>query len=228
MDDLDLSAVTAFVLYAVATAALLGSRSFHAMPTTGWPRFRQAAGNRLDHAERASRLCFGLALLAGLLSPLLAAGRLVPVYGHTEHALALNAVVGDLDWLGLAVAAGAIAVACLAHHAMGISEPTGVDPVEQTIKAANGIFAVIRNPIFAAMVALQVAVTLIAPTGLAVAGVAAVVLACQIQTRLSDERYLLNRYGPAYRSYAARTGRFLPAIGCLPTEAAEAHVAARP
>jgi protein-S-isoprenylcysteine O-methyltransferase Ste14 len=220
MDDLDLSAVAAFLLYGATTAAVLGARSFHQAPATGWPRLHRFTARRLTLAEHASRACFGLAILAGLSSPLLAAAHQLPVYGHSEHAVALNAVVGELDWLGLVVAAGAIAVACLALHTMTSSRPAGVHP-------AQGIFAVVRNPILTAMVALQVGVTLIAPTWLAVAGVAAVVLACQIQTRLVEEPYVLATHGPAYRSYAARAGRFLPALGCLPTETAEAPVPAQ-
>ena len=227
MDDLDLSAIAAFLLYAATTVALLGARSFHQTPATGWPRLRRLTARRLTRAEQASRACFGLAILAGLLSPLLAAAHQLPVYGHTAHAVALNAVVGELDWLGLAIAAGAIAVACLALHTMTSSGSTGVHSTERTAAVANGIFAVIRNPIFTAMVALQVGVTLIAPTWLAVAGVAAVVLGCQIQTRLVEEPYVLATHGPAYRSYAARAGRFLPALGCLQAETAEAPLPAR-
>jgi protein-S-isoprenylcysteine O-methyltransferase Ste14 len=227
MDDLNLSAVAAFLLYGAATVAMLGARSFHQAPATGWPRLRRLTARRLTRAEQASRACFGLAILAGLLSPLLAAAHRLPVYGHTEHAVALNAVVGELDWLGLAVAAGAIAVACLALHTMTSLGPTGVDPAKRTAEAANGIFAVIRNPIFTAMVTLQVGVTLIAPTWLAVAGVAAAVLASQIQTRLVEEPYVLATQGPAYRSYAARAGRFVPALGCLRAETAEAPLPAR-
>jgi protein-S-isoprenylcysteine O-methyltransferase Ste14 len=227
VDDLGLSAVAAFLLYGATTAAVLGAHRFHQTPATGWPRLRRIQARRRNRAEQASRACFGLAILAGLLSPLLAAAHQLPVYGHTEHAVALNAVVEELDWLGLAVAAGAIAVACLALHAMTSAGPTGVHPAKRTAHTANGIFAVIRNPIFTAMVALQVGVTLIAPTWLAVAGVAAAVLGCQIQTRWLEEPHLLATHGPAYRSYAGRAGRFLPAFGCLPTDTAEAPVRAQ-
>jgi protein-S-isoprenylcysteine O-methyltransferase Ste14 len=223
MDDVDLSAVAAFLLYGATTVAVLGARSLQQIPVTGWPRFRRFTGRRAEHV---ARLCFGLAVLAGLVSPLLAAAHVLPVYGHTEYALG-SSVVGDLDWVGLAVAAGAIAVACLAHYTLSSAGPTGVDPATRTALAANGIFAVIRNPNFTAMVALQVGVTLIAPTWLAALGVAAVVLACQIQTRFVEEPYLLAAHGSGYRSYAARTGRFLPALGCLSTDIAEAAVPAR-
>jgi protein-S-isoprenylcysteine O-methyltransferase Ste14 len=222
MDDLDLSAVAAFLLYGATTAAvLLGARSFQRMPTAGRSRFQGLTGRRLGRAERAGRLCLGLAIVAGLLSPLLAAAHLLPVYAHTEDTVGQNPVVGDLDWLGLAVSAAAIALACLA-------QPTPSSSWPRTGRATHGIFTIVRNPILTAMVALQVGVTLIAPTWLAIAGVAAMVLASQIHTRRAEEPYLLATRGQAHRSYAARTGRFLPALGRLPTQTVEVPVAARP
>jgi protein-S-isoprenylcysteine O-methyltransferase Ste14 len=229
MDDLDLSAVAAFLLYGATTAALLlGARSFQQMPTTGRSRFPRLTGRRLSRAERAGRLCLGLAILAGLLSPLLAAAHLLPVYAHTEDTVGQNPVVGDLDWLGLAVSAAAIALACLAQQTPSSSWPAGVDPAHRTGQATHGIFAIVRNPILTAMVALQVGVTLIAPTWLAIAGVAAAVLASQIQTWRVEEPYLPAARGQAHLSNAARTGRFLPALGRLPTQTAEAPVPAQP
>jgi len=49
--------------------------------------------------------------------------------------------------------------------------------------------------------------------------VIAAVLACEIQTRLVEEPYLLKTHGPAYQFYAGRTGRFLPKVGSLPAAA---------
>jgi protein-S-isoprenylcysteine O-methyltransferase Ste14 len=212
----DLSAVAALVLYAAGTAALLAALSLQQMRSTGGSGFRRLTSMRLRRAERAGRLCFGLAALAGLLSPLLAAVHVLPVYGHREGTLRQNELVGALDWVGLVGAAGGIAVAFLTLHIMGSVPRTGVDPADRSAQAARGILAVIRNPVFTAQMALQAGTALIAPTSIAVAGVAAAVLACQIQTRLVEEPYLLALHGSAYRSYAARTGRFLPWLGSLP------------
>ena len=212
----DLSAVAALVLYAAGTAALFAARSLQQMRSTGGSGFRGLTSTRLRRAERLGQLCFGVTALAGLLSPLLAALHVLPVYGHREGRLQQNELVGVLDWVGLVGAAGGIAVAFLALHMMVSVPRTGVDPAHRSAQAPSGVLAVIRNPIFTAQMALQAGTALIAPTSLAVAGMVAAVLACQIQTRLVEEPYLLALHGSAYRSYAARTGRFLPWLGSLP------------
>jgi protein-S-isoprenylcysteine O-methyltransferase Ste14 len=38
----------------------------------------------------------------------------------------------------------------------------------------------------------------------------------EIQVRLVEEPYLIRVHGDAYRTYAARTGRFVPGVGRLP------------
>jgi protein-S-isoprenylcysteine O-methyltransferase Ste14 len=49
----------------------------------------------------------------------------------------------------------------------------------------------------------------------ALAGLAALWLALEIQVRLVEEPYLLRTHGDAYREYAARVGRFVPGLGRL-------------
>ena len=53
------------------------------------------------------------------------------------------------------------------------------------------------------------------PNLLALAGVAALLAALELQVRRVEEPYLLRTHGARYRRYAARTGRFLPGIGRL-------------
>ena len=96
---------------------------------------------------------------------------------------------------------------------MGASWRIGVDQAERTHLVSTGIFAVVRNPIFTAMVTAQTGMTLVAPTPLAVAALAALVLAVQLQVRVIEEPYLHRVHGAAYAAYTARVGRFLPGIG---------------
>ncbi|MBB4934751.1 protein-S-isoprenylcysteine O-methyltransferase Ste14 [Lipingzhangella halophila] len=58
--------------------------------------------------------------------------------------------------------------------------------------------------------------------GGAAAALAALIAAVQLQVRTIEEPYLLRTHGHAYRTYAVRTGRFLPGLGRLSDEAAGA------
>ncbi|PYG00280.1 Phospholipid methyltransferase [Georgenia satyanarayanai] len=51
-----------------------------------------------------------------------------------------------------------------AQAAMGSSWRTGVDPTERTGLVTSGMFAVVRNPIFTAMLTALLGLTLLVPT----------------------------------------------------------------
>lgn len=68
-----------------------------------------------------------------------------------------------------------------------------------------------RNPVFTAMAATGIGLALIVPTVIAVGGALLLLVALQLQVRVVEEPYLLAIHGEVYRSYAARTGRFVPA-----------------
>ena len=84
---------------------------------------------------------------------------------------------------------------------------------ERTDLVTEGPFAVVRNPIFAAMIPTSLGLTLLVPNVVALIGFAALVLALEIQVRLVEEPYLRKAHGQAYARYAARTGRFAPGLG---------------
>lgn len=100
-----------------------------------------------------------------------------------------------------------------AQYAMGSSWRIGVDPAERTGLVTGGPFALVRNPIFSAMIPLQLGLVLIAPNALAVAGWLLVVLSIELQVRFVEEPYLRRTHGEAYGSYARRVGRFVPGSG---------------
>lgn len=103
-----------------------------------------------------------------------------------------------------------VALAVVAQNTMGTSWRVGVDTSERTDLVTHGLFAVIRNPIFTALLIIQCGTTLMAPTWVAVVGVGALGLACQLQIRLVEEPYLLTTHKTSYPSYAARVGRVVP------------------
>ena len=202
---LDRAAVAAGLLYGSAAAVLLVARSWQQKRATGSSGFRGFTGMRSGYADRVGGASFGAAVTAGLVSPVLSAtGRLTVVERSP-----------GLVWAGGVVAAGGIALASAAQQTMGESWRIGVDPAERTDLVTGGVFGLVRNPIFTAMVAVQAGTAAMAPTWLSIAGVAALVAACQVQTRLVEEPYLLRTHGQAYAGYANRVGRFVPLLGRL-------------
>ena len=99
---------------------------------------------------------------------------------------------------------------------MGTSWRIGVDPGERTELVTNGPFALVRNPIFAAMLPTALGLTLLVPSWIAIAGFVGLLVALELQVRVVEEPHLLRVHGASYASYAARVGRFVPGLGRLP------------
>ena len=100
----------------------------------------------------------------------------------------------------------------VAQAGMGASWRVGVDATERTALVTTGPFAVVRNPIFTAMVTAILGVALLVPTIATAAAVLALVMAVELQVRLVEEPYLLRVHGQAYAPNAGTVGRFLPGL----------------
>jgi protein-S-isoprenylcysteine O-methyltransferase Ste14 len=116
---------------------------------------------------------------------------------------------------GIALAAAGIAGTAGAQLAMGRAWRIGVDPTERTNLVTGGPFALVRNPIYAAMIPFFAGIALIVGNVLGLAAVACAVTSLELQTRLVEEPHLLRTHGEEYASYAARVGRFVPGVGRL-------------
>lgn len=112
------------------------------------------------------------------------------------------------------VLAGTVATVA-AQLGMGSSWRVGVDPDERTALVTGGPFALVRNPIFTAMVTTAVGFALLLPNAASLAALLALIVAIELQVRVVEEPHLLAAHGDRYRHYAARVGRFLPGIGRL-------------
>lgn len=128
--------------------------------------------------------------------------------------------VGEPLWqrgqpIGAALAAAGIALTLVAQFQMGASWRIGVSANERTTLVTSGVFRVVRNPIFSAMLFASVGLALAAPTSLALALPVMCLLSLELQVRLVEEPYLLSVHGAQYREWAARTGRFVPWLGRL-------------
>ena len=194
--------------YAVYLALAFGLRSLIQLRRTGSTGFKGIAGAP-GSLEWSAGVLFGAALLVGALAPVLeVTGAMDPLDvldGPGAHAL------------GLALFGLGLAGTLYAQLAMGESWRVGVDESERTELVTQGPFSLVRNPIFSAMIPTSVGLTLMVPNAVALAGLAALVLALQIQVRLVEEPYLRRVHGEVYERYAARVGRFAPGMGRIGT-----------
>lgn len=96
---------------------------------------------------------------------------------------------------------------------MGESWRIGVDTNERTALVTTGAFAIVRNPIFTAMLVTAAGLTMTIPNAISIVGLVALIAALEVQVRLVEEPYLLTAQGDSYRTYAHHVGRFAPGIG---------------
>jgi protein-S-isoprenylcysteine O-methyltransferase Ste14 len=155
-------------------------------------------------------LLFVAAPPLGALGPVTALAGLEPFPALT-HPL--------LQGAGAALAVTGIAATFWAQGQMGASWRIGVDRDERTDLVTGGVFAVVRNPIFTAVLSAGLGLALMVPNGPAVAGWLLLLVAVEVQVRVVEEPHLRGVHGTSYDGYAASTGRFLPGIGRLAARA---------
>lgn len=197
-------AVAALVLYAIYLALAFGLRVLIQLRRTGSTGFH-GLGGRPGSAEWVAGVGFTVALLVGAAAPVLALLDLVEPFAALD--------VTALHVAGIVLAVAGIAATFYAQVAMGESWRIGVDPGERTQLVTAGPFALVRNPIFTAMLPTALGLTLMVPSWVAIAGLIGLVLALELQVRVVEEPYLLSVHGEEYASYSARVGRFLPGVG---------------
>ncbi|HET7478137.1 MAG TPA: isoprenylcysteine carboxylmethyltransferase family protein [Rubrobacteraceae bacterium] len=200
-------AVLALALYALYLTLAVGGRMLLQLRRTGSTGLR-GLGGRPGSAGWLSGLLFVFAFGLGLLAPVLdLAGALVPLFPPALFS-------------GLALYLVGLSGTLTAQLMMGDSWRIGVDEREKTRLVTGGPFAVVRNPIFAAVIPTSLGLALLVPNLAALAGFAALFVALQMQVRLVEEPYLLRTHGDEYARYASRVGRFVPGIGRLRPPAA--------
>ena len=196
----------ALVLYAVYLVLTIGLRTLIQLRRTGSTGFH-GLGGRPGSPEWIAGVGFTVALLVGAAAPVLA------LLDVVEPISALDVTTAHVAGLGLAV--GGIGLTFYAQVAMGTSWRIGVDPEERTQLVTAGPFALVRNPIFAAMLPTALGLALLVPSWVAIMGLVGLVVALELQVRVVEEPHLLRVHGDSYAGYAARVGRFLPRVGRL-------------
>lgn len=196
----------ALALYLVYLGLAFGLRTLVQWRRTGSTGFH-GVGGRPGSAEWQAGVGFVLALLTGVAAPVLA---LLDVVEPIEALDGVGAYV-----IGTVLAVLGIAATLYAQLVMGRSWRIGVDQDERTELVTRGPFALVRNPIFSAMIPTALGLALIVPSVVALAGFVTLVVALELQVRVVEEPYLLKAQGPSYADYAASVGRFVPGIGRL-------------
>ncbi|OBK77298.1 isoprenylcysteine carboxylmethyltransferase family protein [Mycobacterium sp. 1274761.0] len=196
-------AVTLFAVF-----ALLGFcwRSWLQYRRTGSTGFRGISG-RVGSAEWFAGVGFVVAMVAAFFAPVLQWGGVVSPLGLLQETW--------IQLTGIALAVVGIAATVYAQIDMGESWRIGVDPSETTTLVRHGVFGMVRNPIFTAMLVFGLGIALVTPNAVALVGFALLVATIEVQVRVVEEPYLATRHGEAYRDYAASVGRFVPAVGRL-------------
>ena len=187
--------VALLLLAAFGVACLLVPAVLHVRSTGRSPFLTGGAHGPLAIAAFAAP--FGLAIALDLSGT----GRLLhgPVPAASGIALAVAGVVGTA-WC---------------QRAMGASWRVGIDPDERTALVTTGPYRSVRNPIYTAMFAFSLGLTLLVPNAASLLGMVAVVAVIDLVVRRVEEPYLDSVHGTDFRAWAGRTGRFLPGLGRL-------------
>lgn len=196
----------ALALLAVYVALAFGARTALQLRRTGSTGFKGISG-RPGSAEWAGGVIFVFALGLGLAAPVLDLVGAVGPVGFLDGRVgyALGFVLYTLGLAGTLVAQGS----------MGRSWRIGVDRSEKTDLVTTGPFAVVRNPIFSAMIPTFLGLALMVPNVCALAGVLTLASAVELQVRCVEEPYLTRVHGKRYLAYASQVGRFAPGAGKL-------------
>lgn len=192
--------------YAIFLLLAFGLRTLIQFRRTGDSGFRGVSG-RPGSAEWCAGRLFVVALVIGVLAPVLAlTGTVEPIAALDERGVHIAGIVVFLIGLGLTLAS---------QFQMGESWRVGVEESERTNLVESGLFGLVRNPIFSAMLLVTIGLVAMVPSIVAFAGLAALLVALELQVRIVEEPYLLRTQGESYADYGRRVGRFVPGVGFL-------------
>jgi protein-S-isoprenylcysteine O-methyltransferase Ste14 len=159
------------------------------------------AGSLQWSAELLEVVAIALGVAAAIFAP------------TVEPAEALE--VTGLQIAGVALYALGTATVFASQRAMGDSWRIGQNEEERTKLVTAGPFALVRNPIFSGLVLVQVGLSLLVPSMIALAGMVLLIISIELQVRRIEEPHLRRTHQGEYAGYASRVGRFFPGLGRL-------------
>ena len=164
--------------YAIFLVLAFGLRTVIQFRRTGDSGFRGVSG-RPGSAEWFAGRLFTVALVIGVLAPVLAlTGTVEPIAALDETAVHITGIVVFLIGLGLTLAS---------QFQMGESWRVGVEESERTDLVESGLFGLVRNPIFSAMLLVTIGLVAIVPSVVAFVGLVALLVALELQVRIVEE-----------------------------------------
>jgi protein-S-isoprenylcysteine O-methyltransferase Ste14 len=196
-------------------ALLLVVLAVFALGVLAWPVLRMLltagrTGVVVRRAPRAAHRATTLALAAYALGIVAWAASYMWV---GPEAIGVWAAGPGLRVAALAMLTLAFALIAVAQGQMGRSWRVGIDP-RKTELVTNGLFAVVRNPIYSGLGLAAASLALLTPSWWTLLGTVGACSVVAVQARLEEE-HLEALHGRAYRDYAARVGRFVPGVGRL-------------
>jgi protein-S-isoprenylcysteine O-methyltransferase Ste14 len=194
-------AIVLLVVFLVLTLFIRIVVALRQTGSTGLLGLREGAGP----LEVGSGVVFVVGNLIGGSSPVLVLNNAIDPISSIDGSVAHVA--------GVILAAGGIAAVFAAQMGMGSSWRIGVSDEQGTSLVTGGLFALSRNPIYAAMVVAWIGFFLMVPTIPALVGIVLVALALEGQVRFVEEPFMRRTHGTAYEAYERRVGRFVPGVG---------------
>ena len=193
----------ALVLFGVWFVVIFVVRSWVHKRETGDSGIRPGAfAADASILERVAYVLLIVAFAGAVGAPIAAMAGLEPLWDNSA-----------VRWVGAVMAVTGIGLTYAAQVGMGTEWRIGIDRTEVTGLVTSGVFGLVRNPIFTAMIFTAVGFALMVPNAVAIIAVVCLVLAIEMQVRFVEEPHLRRLHGTGYEQYAAEVGRFVPLIG---------------
>ena len=193
----------ALVLFGVWFVVIFVVRSWVQKRDTGDSGIRPGAfAADASILERVAYVLLIVAFTGAVGAPIAAMAGLEPLWDNSA-----------VRWVGAVMAVTGIGLTYAAQVGMGTEWRIGIDRTEVTGLVTSGVFGLVRNPIFTAMIFTAVGFALMVPNAVAIIAVVCLVLAIEMQVRFVEEPHLRRLHGTGYEQYAAEVGRFVPLIG---------------
>jgi protein-S-isoprenylcysteine O-methyltransferase Ste14 len=115
-------------------------------------------------------------------------------------------------WSGAVLLATAVWLFWRAHRDLGAYWSPSLEIGAQHTLITNGVYGVVRHPMYASALLWGLGQTLLLPNWIAGPSCLAAFLPLYFLRVPREERVLLDHFGAAYRAYSARTGRIVPRL----------------
>lgn len=165
----------------------------------------ERAGGKVSRRPEGLALAIGLRLAAGLWALGFIAWLIDPALVRgTQIALPTA-----LRWLGALFVVAAVPLYFWVFHHLGLNVTDTVIARDQATLVQTGPYRWVRHPLYTFGLLIVIGWALVtASVWVAVTG--AIAAALIVRRTAIEERFLVEKFGDAYRAYAAMTGRFFP------------------